>query len=93
MIIIATIPVGITGVAGEHTFRVVFGHVIWAAVFLIANGLILLAAERHYRAHPPAPRPAARADAIVPELVPAGDPPWPPSRSARGREPIVIGAT
>ena len=72
MIIIATIPVGITGVAGEHTFRVVFGHAIWAAVFLIANGLILLAAERHYRAHPPAPRPVARADAVVPELVPAG---------------------
>lgn len=71
MIIIATIPVGIAGAAGEHTFRVVFGHALWAAVFLIANGLILLAAERYYRTHPPAPEPAASADVIVPELVPA----------------------
>jgi undecaprenyl-diphosphatase len=69
MIIIATIPVGIVGVAGEHAFRVLFGHAIWAAVFLIVNGLILLAAERHYRRHPPAGDPA---DAAEPELVPAG---------------------
>ncbi len=74
MIIIATIPVGITGVAGEHAFRVVFGHAIWAAVFLIANGLILLAAERHSRARPAAGGPAAGhpAGAMVPVLVPAG---------------------
>lgn len=69
MIIIATVPVGIAGVAGEHAFRVVFGHAIWAAVFLMVNGLVLLAAERHYRRRPPA---AVPADAAVPELVPAG---------------------
>lgn len=75
MIIIATIPVGITGLAGEHAFRVLFGHAIWAAVFLIANGLILLAAERYYRGHPPAYGRAAGqpAEVMVPELVLAGE--------------------
>lgn len=45
MIVLATIPVGIGGVAGEHAFRVLSGHAGWAVVFLIANGLILLADE------------------------------------------------
>ncbi|HET9080844.1 MAG TPA: undecaprenyl-diphosphate phosphatase [Trebonia sp.] len=74
IIIIATIPVGITGALGEHTFRVVFGHAIWAAVFLMANGLILLAAEHYYRTRPPASGSAAGAPdkVIVPELVAVG---------------------
>jgi undecaprenyl-diphosphatase len=77
MIILATVPVGVVGLAGEHAFRVLFGHAVWAAVFLVINGLILLAAEAWYRAHPPAPpAPSARtADpALVhgPELVAAG---------------------
>jgi undecaprenyl-diphosphatase len=46
MIIIATIPVGIVGVAFEHEFRVFFGKPIRAAIFLAINGLILLAGER-----------------------------------------------
>jgi undecaprenyl-diphosphatase len=62
IIVIATIPVGITGLAGEHTFRVVFGHAIWAAVFLIANGLILLAAEWYNRARPHGPAAPGRDD-------------------------------
>jgi undecaprenyl-diphosphatase len=46
MIILATIPVGIVGVAFEHEFRVLFGKPIRAAIFLAINGVILLAAER-----------------------------------------------
>jgi undecaprenyl-diphosphatase len=46
MIIVATIPVGIAGVAFEHAFRVFFGQPIRAAIFLAINGLILLAGER-----------------------------------------------
>jgi undecaprenyl-diphosphatase len=45
MIILATIPVGLVGVAFEHEFRVFFGKPIRAAIFLFINGLILLAGE------------------------------------------------
>jgi undecaprenyl-diphosphatase len=45
MIIFATIPVGLTGVVLEHTFRVVFAKPAAAAVLLFINGLILLGAE------------------------------------------------
>jgi undecaprenyl-diphosphatase len=45
MIIFATIPVGLVGVALEHTFRVVFAKPEAAAVLLFINGLILLGAE------------------------------------------------
>jgi undecaprenyl-diphosphatase len=47
MIILATIPVGIVGVVFEHTFRVLFARPILAGIFLMVNGLILLAGERH----------------------------------------------
>src|SRR5271165_2590113 len=46
MIIVATIPVGLVGVAFEHTFRVLFGKPILAAVFLVVNGLILFSGEK-----------------------------------------------
>jgi undecaprenyl-diphosphatase len=45
MIIFATIPVGLAGVALEHTFRVLFAKPAAAAVLLFINGLILLGAE------------------------------------------------
>jgi undecaprenyl-diphosphatase len=45
MIIFATIPVGLVGVALEHTFRVVFAKPEAAAILLFVNGLILLGAE------------------------------------------------
>jgi undecaprenyl-diphosphatase len=45
MIIFATIPVGLTGVALEHIFRVLFAKPAAAAVLLFINGLILLGAE------------------------------------------------
>jgi undecaprenyl-diphosphatase len=75
MIIFATIPVGLTGVIFEHTFRTLFGVPSRAAIFLVVNGLILFSAER-FR-----PRKSREADAQVlaegerepePELVGAG---------------------
>jgi undecaprenyl-diphosphatase len=50
LIIIATIPVGITGLALEHTFRTIFAKPLAASIFLFVNGLILLAGERFRRA-------------------------------------------
>lgn len=45
LIVIATIPVGITGLTLEHTFRVLFAKPGAAAAFLTINGLILLLGE------------------------------------------------
>jgi undecaprenyl-diphosphatase len=47
LIILATIPVGLAGLAFEHAFRVIFGKPVLAAVFLAVNGLILIAGERY----------------------------------------------
>ncbi len=46
MIILATIPVGVAGLALEHTFRTVFSKPTLTASFLLVNGLILLGGER-----------------------------------------------
>ncbi len=46
LLVVATIPVGITGLALEHTFRTVFAKPLPAAIFLTVNGAILLAGER-----------------------------------------------
>ncbi len=46
LIVIATIPVGITGLALEHTVRTLFAKPLAAAGFLTINGLILLGGER-----------------------------------------------
>ncbi len=49
LIVIATVPVGILGLAFEHQFRVLFAKPAAAAVFLMANGVILLAGEMFRR--------------------------------------------
>jgi undecaprenyl-diphosphatase len=46
MIVLATIPVGIAGLALEHTFRVTFAKPLVTAAMLFVNGLILLSGER-----------------------------------------------
>src|SRR5690349_22934607 len=46
MIILATIPVGLAGLALEHTFRTVFSKPLLTAAFLFMNGLMLLGGER-----------------------------------------------
>ncbi len=59
MIILATIPVGLAGLVAEHAFRVIFGKPIYAAVFLMVNGVILYCGEK-FR-----PRTSVQADAVV----------------------------
>jgi undecaprenyl-diphosphatase len=49
LLILATIPVGIAGLLLEHAFRTVLAKPNPTAVFLMLNGLILLAAERFRR--------------------------------------------
>jgi len=49
LIIFATIPVGIFGLALEHTIRVALAKPLAASFFLVVNGLILLGAERYRR--------------------------------------------
>lgn len=46
LLIVGTIPVGITGLALEHLLRTVFAKPAAAAVFLIVNGAILAVGER-----------------------------------------------
>jgi undecaprenyl-diphosphatase len=47
LIIIATIPVGILGLLLEHPVRVALAKPLYASIFLVINGLILLGAERY----------------------------------------------
>jgi undecaprenyl-diphosphatase len=49
LIIVATIPVGILGLLLEHPLRVLFAKPLAASIFLMVNGVILLAAERYRR--------------------------------------------
>jgi undecaprenyl-diphosphatase len=46
LIVIASIPTGILGLALEHTARVATAKPLIAAIFLVVNGFILLGAER-----------------------------------------------
>ena len=46
LLVLATIPVGVVGLALEHPLRTLFAKPLVAAVFLMVNGLILLAGER-----------------------------------------------
>ncbi|KDO10714.1 UDP pyrophosphate phosphatase [Amycolatopsis mediterranei] len=66
LIVLATIPVGVTGLLLEHLFRTTLGKPIPAAAFLIANGVVLYGGEllrRRANATPvPADAPGAAAD-------------------------------
>jgi undecaprenyl-diphosphatase len=46
LIVLATIPVGLSGLALEHLFRTTLGRPVPAASFLFINGLILYAGEK-----------------------------------------------
>jgi len=46
LLIVATVPAGLIGIAFEHALRTVFAKPFAAAAFLTVNGLILLAGER-----------------------------------------------
>jgi undecaprenyl-diphosphatase len=49
LIVIATVPAGITGLALEHTLRTIFAKPLAASIFLFFNGIILFAGERFRR--------------------------------------------
>jgi undecaprenyl-diphosphatase len=61
LIVIATVPVGLTGLALEHTFRTLFAKPLAAAIFLTINGFILLGGEWLRRRAEVRDVPAARA--------------------------------
>jgi undecaprenyl-diphosphatase len=46
LLVIATIPAGIAGIALEHALRTLFAKPVAAAAFLTANGVLLFAGER-----------------------------------------------
>src|SRR3954454_23979021 len=71
LIVIATIPVGITGVALEHVFRTALAKPVAASAFLFVNGLILLAGDRFARRHRAAARAARRQRVADGESAPA----------------------
>jgi undecaprenyl-diphosphatase len=52
LLVLATIPVGVTGLLLEHVFRTTLGRPVLAAVFLMVNGVILLTGERLRRRRP-----------------------------------------
>lgn len=66
LLVVATIPAGLTGLIFEHVFRTLFAVPLAAAVFLFINGLILLAGEYFRR------RAEVRTIAIAHGLNPAG---------------------
>ncbi len=70
LIVIATIPVGVAGLALEHTFRVLFARPEAAALFLMVNGGILVLGERYRRRAGPAAAPGG--DAAATAAGPAG---------------------
>jgi undecaprenyl-diphosphatase len=97
LIILATVPVGLAGLAFEHAFRVIFGKPVIAAVFLAVNGVILIAGES-YRS-----RASLAADAALQEsraasaagAVPAGAVPastGPASTGPASTGPAIPGA-
>ena len=45
LIVLATIPVGLTGLIFEHQLRTIFAKPLAAAIFLTLNGILLLAGE------------------------------------------------
>jgi undecaprenyl-diphosphatase len=52
LIVIATIPVGILGLALEHPLRVLFAKPLAASIFLTANGVLLFVGEALRRRRP-----------------------------------------
>ena len=71
LMVLATIPVGVAGLALEHLFRTTLGKPIPAAVFLIINGTALYAGELLRRRAAPVTVPASP----HPPTTPADDEP------------------
>src|SRR4051794_4442011 len=72
LIVVATIPVGITGLLLEHLFRTAFAKPVAVSAFLFINGLILLAGDRARRrieAEPPRTPAGVQPSEPIPELA------------------------
>ena len=95
MIILATIPVGLVGLAFEHEFRVLFGKPIRAAIFLVINGLILYAGERFRTRKSLAADAeiAAEADLADARMAPGRTAPAVTTASARTASPTAASGT
>jgi undecaprenyl-diphosphatase len=50
LLVLATIPVGLVGLVGEHAFRTTLSRPVPTACFLIVNGIVLVLIERSSRA-------------------------------------------
>lgn len=73
LIVLATIPVGLAGLALEHLFRTTLGKPIPAAAFLMINGIVLYAGEVLRRRAAPQPIPVT-ANASASSNGEAGEP-------------------
>jgi undecaprenyl-diphosphatase len=74
LLLVATVPVGVAGIALDHALRTTLGKPAPASLFLILNGVVLLTAERLRRKPSPAQ--------AMPRPVPVGPP---PSQTGRGQ--------
>jgi undecaprenyl pyrophosphate phosphatase UppP len=84
MIILATIPVGIVGVALQKEFTKVFAKPELAAVFLAVNGVILLGSERMRRSRDAAGGGVPTVVLPAGAAVPSGPVPGAPGRAPWG---------
>ncbi len=83
LLVVATIPVGLTGLALEHFLRTVFAKPAAAAIFLTINGGILLLGERLRR---------RQAAAVATPAGPAVEPPGRQLDTLELKEAVVIGS-
>ena len=94
LIVVATIPVGLLGLAFEHQFRVLFAKPLAAAFFLTVNGLILLAGEayrrRNVRLAAAAGVPAAAASAALSSPTLTVETGARPTSQARFRDDAIV---
>lgn len=72
LLVVATIPAGITGLLFEHALRTLFAKPLAAAAFLTVNGVILLAGERFRRRSTREPVTGSSAAAGEPNPLRAG---------------------
>jgi undecaprenyl-diphosphatase len=74
LLVLATVPVGIAGLALEHVFRVYLSKPVPTAAFLALNGVVLLVGDHlRRRADASADASADAADtAVLPAVAPAG---------------------
>ena len=66
LLVVGTIPAGILGLVLEHALRSLFASATSAAIFLTANGVLLLIFERYRKRGPAERRAAAHADELPP---------------------------